>query len=170
MKSFRRVCLGLAPCLLLAVGPGGVFAAPEDSSGDTVVLLSETQGVGLEPVVHPSGVELALERASTESDSIVVKVKFRNRSFRPVEMNGRSDMFLRDNLGHTYRLVIPRADPKLRLGPESVLDTELTFLGPLTPEANTVTLIINDGAEPDPVNSVTPKFVVGNIPIRQSNR
>jgi hypothetical protein len=34
--------------------------------------------------------------------------------------------------------------------PESVLDTQLTFLGPLTPEVKSVTLIINDGARTGP--------------------
>ena len=165
MKSIRGICRGLVPCLILAVGPAGVFAAPEDQSEEKVTLLSETQGVGMEPIVHPSGVELALQRASSEGDSIVLSLKVRNRSSRAVEMNGRSDMLLRDNLGHTYRLVIPQADPKLRLGPEAVLDTQLTFLGPLTPEAKSVTLLINDGAEPDPATSATPRFVVGNIPI-----
>jgi hypothetical protein len=45
-------------------------------------LLSETQGVGLEPVVHPFGRRAGARAASTESDSIVVSVKFRNRSSR----------------------------------------------------------------------------------------
>jgi hypothetical protein len=118
-------------------------------------------------VQHPDGVELTVRRLRFFADQIVLGLKVRNRSGRTIEVNGRSDLLLRDELGNEYRLILPRPDPKLRLETGSMLDMELTFIGAVHPSATRLTLLVNDSAADAAEQPQWPRFVIRDLPVRR---
>ncbi|MGK7949890.1 MAG: hypothetical protein AB4368_14175 [Xenococcaceae cyanobacterium] len=83
-----------------------------------------------------------------------------------IRLNSNNDMRLRDNLGNIYNLATLPQNPEVKVSPGQTLTGQFVFLGRISPQASSLTLVTNDkryGSEE--LYSTRPKIAIANIPI-----
>ncbi|MTV27530.1 hypothetical protein FTX61_19235 [Nitriliruptoraceae bacterium ZYF776] len=98
---------------------------------------------------HPGGLSVEVREVRAEASSIDLAVRVTNgqtnTAVRLTEMVTPS--VLVDDLGNEYPIVAPEDDAFLEVEPAEVLEGTLSFVGPLDPDATSLTLIVNPERE-----------------------
>jgi hypothetical protein len=110
------------------------------------------------------GTVLTVRGIAFVHSAIALELTLSNRLAESIQLNGRGDTLLRDDLGNEYRLQAPPVQPTLPFGP-GMGRAELRFNGPLSPAASALTLMTN--ATAGPRDRLRPRFEVPGIPVRQ---
>ncbi len=116
---------------------------------------------------HPNGTSVRLSSASFHEDHVQVVATVTNGGDRTTSL-AQWDAALVDDRNVTYRLSPPPANPRLEVPPATSQEYRLVFLGRLSPEATTLSLIFNRNAEGNG-NEVSraPFMRLGPIPVNR---
>ncbi|MTV27531.1 hypothetical protein FTX61_19240 [Nitriliruptoraceae bacterium ZYF776] len=98
---------------------------------------------------HDGGLSIEITEVRAEASSIDLAVRVTNGqttvAVRLTE-TGTPTMLV-DDLGNEYRIVAPPDDPFLDVETAEVLEGTLSFVGPLDPDATSLTLVLNPAQE-----------------------
>ncbi|MDJ0594976.1 MAG: hypothetical protein QNJ72_34200 [Pleurocapsa sp. MO_226.B13] len=112
---------------------------------------------------HPNGSVLQLKTISFRDDSIVADLSVTNGYKNEIVLNQSRDFLLRDNLGNVYHLATLPQNPEVKIPPGQTLTGKFVFLGRISPQANSLTLVTNDKYGSDRDYARGPKMVIHNI-------
>lgn len=94
---------------------------------------------------HANGTSVVVEEVRFDTLTTAVVVRAVNGRDGPITLSPRNDAaFLLDDRGTRYPLVPPASDPTLRVASGQALTGTLRFAGRPTPEAQTLTLHLNE--------------------------
>jgi hypothetical protein len=116
---------------------------------------------------HANGSVLRLKEIYFQEDNIVADIAITNGYKDEIRLNNNRDMLLRDNLGNIYNLATLLQNPEVKVSPGQTLSGKFVFLGRISPQANSLTLVTNDkyGSDRDYTND--PKMIINNIAINR---
>ncbi|MGK7949891.1 MAG: hypothetical protein AB4368_14180 [Xenococcaceae cyanobacterium] len=136
----------------------------EDTASNTSSLPYE-QGLNLQ-VNHANGSVLRLTRIAVTEDYIETDLTITNgyRDAITLNRNNFRQMRLRDNLGNNYNLAPPPQNPDIEIKAGQILEGKFRFLGRIDPNAQSLTLVTNEGSQ-NYVNNLTPYMAIANIPV-----
>jgi hypothetical protein len=122
------------------------------------------QGLGLQ-VNHPDGSVLRLNRIAVTDNYLETDLAITNGYRNAITLNTNNrELLLRDNLGNTYNLAPPSQNPEVEVKPGETLKGTFRFLGRIDPNAQSLTLVSNEGHQ-NYTNTSRPYFAIANIPI-----
>jgi len=98
--------------------------------------------------VEAAGLEITVTALSLRSDVTVASIDIQNRGAAELALNGPAALSLRDDLGHSYRLNPPPANPRLLVPAQGRMTGEWVFMGRLDPAAKALTLTGQAGDAP----------------------
>ena len=119
-----------------------------------------------EQVNHANGSVLQLKTISFKDDSIVADLRVTNGYENEIVLNQIRDFLLRDNLGNVYHLATLPQNPEVKIPQGQTLTGKFVFLGRISPQANSLTLVTNDKHGSDRDYARYPKMVIHNISIK----
>jgi hypothetical protein len=111
-------------------------------------------------VNHPNGSVLQVKTLSFKDDSIIADLSVTNGHENEIVLNQSRDMLLRDNLGNVYHLATLPQNPDVKIPPGQTLTGKFVFLGRLSPQANSLTLVTNDEYGSDRDYARDPKMMI----------
>ena len=117
-------------------------------------------------VNHANGSVLQLKTISFKDDSIVANLSITNGHKNEIVLNQNRDFLLRDNLGNVYHLATLPQNPEVKIPPGQTLTGDFVFLGRISPQANSLTLVTNDEFGSDRDYARDPKMMIHNISIK----
>lgn len=151
-----------------ATGGGPTTVAPIIDSVPQAAVPSLPRPQTLDRQVnHPNGTVLRVTELTFFDDHMQVHVVVTNGNTRAVELNRFGRTLLRDERGVVYRVSTPPENPDLEVQPGGKLDGNLVFLGRINPEAQRLTLVVNDGFDNGSEHTVGPTMVVADLPVQR---
>ncbi len=113
---------------------------------------------------HPNGTVLRVTKVSYNDDSIVLDFSVTNGHKYQIKL-AQGGMQIKDNGGNQYNLSPPQANPDIEIEPNSTIKGTLTFLGRISPKADSLTLTTNHkyGSRTNEYDR-TPTMVIDRIP------
>ncbi len=111
-------------------------------------------------VNHVNGSALQLKMISFADHSIIIDLAITNGHENPIYLNNSKDMLLRDNLGNVYNLATIPQNPRVRISAGQILTGKFVFLGRISPQANSLTLITNDKYGSDTERTNKPRMMI----------
>ena len=117
-------------------------------------------------VNHANGSVLQFKTISFKDDSIIADLAITNGYENEIRLNNNRDMLLRDNLGNIYNLATVPQNPEVKIPSGQTLTGKFVFLGRLSPQANSLTLVTNDKYGSDRDYARDPKMMI-NISFNQ---
>ncbi|VEP15876.1 conserved exported hypothetical protein [Hyella patelloides LEGE 07179] len=116
---------------------------------------------------HPNGSVLQLKEVTFQDDSIVADISVTNGHEREIILNQSRGFLLRDNLGNVdYLATIPQ-NPTVKIPPGQTINGKFVFLGRISPQASSLTLVTNNKHGSDRDYTTQPKMTLANIPVNQ---
>lgn len=119
-------------------------------------------------VAHPNGTTLIVRGVTFHEDRIQVTFSATNANDDDIEL-ADFGMVLRDDLGTTYRLSPPAANPDIAVARQSSIEGTLVFLGRVAPGASRLALTTNARTSGNASEfSRDPNIVIDGIPVNRS--
>lgn len=116
---------------------------------------------------HPNGTVLRLTKVQYNEDSISLDFSVTNGHQYDIKL-AQGGMQLKDSAGNQYNVSPPQGNPDLEITPGSNVKGTLTFLGRISPDANSVSLITNSRYSNRSSESArTPTMTIDNIPVER---
>jgi hypothetical protein len=117
---------------------------------------------------HPDGVVVELFELRARASSVDIDVRITNGQGTPARLSDSgTPATLTDDTGTTYPLVPPEGDRQLFVGDGDVVEGTLSFAGPLSPDATTLSIEFN----PDRVDENrqgSPYLLIEGFPITEA--
>lgn len=117
---------------------------------------------------HADGSVLRLSKISFTEDYIETELTVTNGYRDEIQLNSSSnEMILRDDLGNTYYLAPPPQNPEIEIKSGETLKGNFRFLGRISPSAQTLTLVTNDGNQ-NYTSTSYPYITIASIPVNDA--